>query len=291
GRCVTQVHRGAGERRETRPQPQVPVADLVGVERQPVVHLGQNAVLLPQHELELLAEDLGVEQVLDPQADAQRLVGVCRPDAALGRAELVLPEVALGHAVELLVVRHDQVRVARHAQPSGVEALALEHVELFDEHRGVDDDAVADHGRHVVVEDPARDELEREHVTVDDDGVPGVVPTLVADDQLALLGEVVGEPALALVTPLGADDYRAGHRGLTTVATAITLTRSYYPAPDESPTRAPRGTPSGRRGIAAFSSRISPMNSFRYDSSVIAVTVKYSRRRPSGSRSRAAAPR
>src|SRR5262249_59718786 len=120
-----------------------------------------------------------------------------------------------------------------------------------DEHGGIDDHAVADHRRHVVVQDAARDELEREHVAVHDDRVPGVVPALVADDQLALFGEIVGEPALALVTPLGADDHRAGHGGLTTVATAITLTRSYYPAPDESPTRAPRGTPSGRRGIAA----------------------------------------
>src|SRR5207237_10002362 len=90
-------------------------------------------------------------------------------------------------------------------------------------------DAVADDGRHVVVEDAAGDELEREHLAVHDDGVPGVVATLVADDQLALFGEVVGEAALALVAPLGADDHCAGHAGLTTVANAITLTRSYYP--------------------------------------------------------------
>src|SRR5262249_42868408 len=104
------------------------------------------------------------------------------------------------------------------------------HVELLDQDRRFDDDAVADDGCDVVVQDPARDELESEHLAVDDDRVAGVVAALVADDQLALLGEIVGEAALALVAPLGADDYRAGHTSLTTVANAITLTRAYYPA-------------------------------------------------------------
>ena len=103
-------------RREARHHREVLLGDLVGVERQPVVDLGEHAVLLAQREVELLAEDLRVEQVLHAQADAQRLVGVRRADAALGGAELVLAEEALGHAVELLVVRHDQVRVARQPQ-------------------------------------------------------------------------------------------------------------------------------------------------------------------------------
>ena len=57
---------------------------------QPVVDLGEHAVLLAEREVELLAEDLRVEQVLHAQADAQRLVGVRRADAALRGAELVL---------------------------------------------------------------------------------------------------------------------------------------------------------------------------------------------------------
>jgi hypothetical protein len=230
-RFVDEVHGVGDERLETRRQPEVPVADLAGVEREPVVDLGQHTVLLPQDEVELLAEDLRVQEVLHAQPDPQRLVGVRGADAALGRPELVLAQVPLGDAVELLVVRHDQMRVARHTQAAGVDALRCEHVELLDEHGRLDDDTVADDGRHVVVEDPAGNELQREHFAVDDDRVAGVVPALVADDQLALFGEVVGEPALALVAPLGPDDHRAGHGVLTTlwqrVANAITLTRSY----------------------------------------------------------------
>ena len=112
-RLVHEVHGVVDHRREARHHREVLLADLVGVDRQAVVDLGEHAVLLAQREVELLAEDLRVEQVLHAQADAQRLVGVGGADAALGGAELVLAEVALGDAVELLVVRHDQVRVAR----------------------------------------------------------------------------------------------------------------------------------------------------------------------------------
>ena len=58
-----------------------------------------------------------VEQVLHAQADALGLVGVGRPDAALGGAELVLATSRSVDRVELLVVRQDQVGVA--ATPSG----------------------------------------------------------------------------------------------------------------------------------------------------------------------------
>src|SRR3989337_511485 len=49
---------------------------VVGRKGQTVGDLGQDEVLLLEDDLELLPEDLGVEQVLDPQADAGRLVGV-----------------------------------------------------------------------------------------------------------------------------------------------------------------------------------------------------------------------
>ena len=124
---------------------------------------------------------------------------------------LLLAQVALGHGVELLVVRHDQVGVAADLEPRAVDALGGQRVDLGQQHPGVDDDAVADHRGDVVVEDAARDQLEGEGLAVDHDGVAGVVAALVADDQVHLLGEEVGELPLALVTPLGADDHGRGH--------------------------------------------------------------------------------
>ena len=72
------------------------------------------------------------------------------------------------------------------------------------------------------VEDPARHQLQLEHLAVDDERVAGVVPTLVADAQRGFLGEVVGEPTLALVAPLGPDDHRARHAALLELI-ALTL--------------------------------------------------------------------
>ena len=63
----------------------------------------------------------------------------------------------------------------------------------------------------MVVEDPARDELQGVALVADDDRVPGVVATLVAHDVAVLLGEQIDDLGLALVTPLGPDDDGDGH--------------------------------------------------------------------------------
>ena len=44
-----------------------------------------------------------------------------------------------------------------------------------------------------------------------DDGVPGVVAALVADDEIRLLRQEVRDLALAFVAPLGTDDGRHRH--------------------------------------------------------------------------------
>ncbi len=51
-------------------------------------------------------------------------------------------------------------------------------------------------------------------LTADDDRVARVVPALVADHDLHLLGDEVGELALALVAPLRADHDGCGHRAM-----------------------------------------------------------------------------
>jgi hypothetical protein len=65
---------------------------------------------------DLLLEDLLVEQILHADAEARRLVGVRRADAAARRADLELAELGLARVVEQHVVRHDQVRVGADPQ-------------------------------------------------------------------------------------------------------------------------------------------------------------------------------
>ena len=144
-RLVHEVDRVGDVRRQPRGQlAEVDVGDLVDRRRELVVDLGQHGAALLEHQPELLPEDLLVVEVLHAQADAGGLVGVRRPDAAAGGAERVLAEVPLGEPVHQLVVREDQVGVARDLDLRAVDAPALEHVDLGEEHRRVDDDAVAD---------------------------------------------------------------------------------------------------------------------------------------------------
>ena len=189
------------------------------IDRQLVVDLGQERVLLFEHDVELLLEDLAVEEVLHAQPDARCLVGVGRADAALGRAELVLAQVPLGDAIEGLVIGQDQVRVGGHPQATAIDTTPGEHVDLGQQHRRIDHDAVADHGSDVVVQDPARYQLERELLAVrGDEGVAGVVAALIAHHDVHLLGEQVGEPTLPLIPPLGADHDGRGHESLLQAA-------------------------------------------------------------------------
>ena len=199
----------------TRAQPlrvaHVVVDDRPRDQREPPVDPGQDLVLLAKDDVELLAEDLLVEQVLDPQADPRGLVAVRGPDAALGRAERVRAQEPFGHPLELEVVRHDHVAVARYDQLGRVDADGLEPVKLVQQHAGIDDHAVGDHRRDVRVQDPRGDQLELERVPLGEDRVAGVVPALVPDDQVHPVGEVVRRLALALVPPLGPDDDGGRH--------------------------------------------------------------------------------
>ena len=119
---------------------EVRLDDLLDVERLELVDALQPDVLLGDGELELLAEDLGVEQILHPDADSRRLVRVRRADPATGRPDLEPAEPPLTCAVERDVPRHHEVRVpGDEEQALRPVAAALELVELLREDAGIDD--------------------------------------------------------------------------------------------------------------------------------------------------------
>ena len=92
------------------------------------------------------------------------------------------------------------------AEPVAGDAAGRQRVDLGEQRRQVDDDAVGDHRDDVVVEDAARRQLQGVALAADDDGVAGVVAALVAHDVAVLLGEQVDDLGLALVAPLSPDD-------------------------------------------------------------------------------------
>src|SRR5207248_341023 len=162
-------------------------------------------VLLGERDLDLLAQDLRVEDVLHADPEPHRLVGVAWADAAPGRPDRELAEAALARLVDRQVPRHDQMRVAGDVDLRGRVPAALEVVELRDQDLGVDDAAVADHAR-LAPDDAARERADLVGLVADDDRMPGVRPALIAADHVRVLREQVDDLALPLVAPLRPDD-------------------------------------------------------------------------------------
>ena len=182
--------------------------DRVGVE---AVNLAQDGILLLERGLDLQAEDLLVEQILDTDALASDFVLVARADAAFGGSDLVLAEALLVSAVEVFVPRHDDMRVAADLQVLARNALGLEHRHFLHEHTRVDNDAVADDGNGVLVHDARGHQVQRQFLVTVNDGVSCVVSTLVAHDVVVLARNEVGDFTLAFVAPLGTDENCTGH--------------------------------------------------------------------------------
>ncbi len=181
------------------------------VERLELVHALEPDVLLGHGQLDLLAQDLRVEQVLHANPDSCRLVGVGRADPAPRRPDLQGAESTLARPVECDVPGHDQVRVAGDEDtPRRRAAASFQLVELGHEHLGVDDATRPDRAG-LTLHDPGRDLPDLVGLLADDDGVAGVRPTLVAADEVGVLGEEVDDLPLALVAPLRADDHGRGH--------------------------------------------------------------------------------
>ncbi len=182
--------------------------DVVGLE---LVHALEPDVLLLDGELELLAQDLRVEEILDANPDARGLVRVGGADAAPGRSDLKAAEPALARAVERDVPGHHEMRVPGDEEHAlGSVTACFEVVELGDEHGRIDDTARADRAP-LPGDDPGRDLADLVRLARDDDRVPGVGTALVAAYEVGLLGQQVDDLPFALVAPLRADDDRGGH--------------------------------------------------------------------------------
>ena len=182
------------------------------VDRLAVVDLDEYLVLLPEHHLQLLAQDARIEQVLHSDADPGHLVPVRRADAPPGGTDPGRPQVPLDDPVQRPVMRHDQVRVGRDEQPLAGQAPLGETVDLGDQHLRVDHHAVADHRGAARRQYSRRQQVQRVLLAIrGDHGVPRVVAALVPDDVPDLPAEQVGNLAFAFVAPLGADQHDRWH--------------------------------------------------------------------------------
>ncbi len=148
--------------------------------------------------------------------------------------------------------------LAEMRRPLHVHAPRAQRVELVDQHLRVDHHAVADHAALARVEDARGDQMQLPLLIAAHDRVPGVVAALEAHDRVAVLGEQIGDLALALVAPLGADYHYSRHdqcsvgRGRPT-ARGVAGRRPRFRPCVQRARRASRGTRAGgpRRTAAA----------------------------------------
>src|ERR671923_559951 len=211
------AERAVDEQRDVadeRPQPLrvalIARRHVLEVERLVLVDSLEPDVLLGERDLDLLAQDLRVEDILDADAEPRGLVGVCGPDPAPRRPDPQLAEPPLARAVDREVPGHDQVRVPGDDDHGRVEAAGAEFVELAEQHLRVDDAAGTDH-RRLARDDAGRELTELERLAAGDDRVPRVRAALVAADDVRVLRQEVDDLPLALVAPLRADDHGRGH--------------------------------------------------------------------------------
>ena len=209
-RAVQQAHRVGDERRELRSEFDETGDHLVDVQRLTARLLDEHA-LRDRSLFQQGGETLGVEHVTGANPDAPRLVGIRRADALERGADLVVAANGLGDRVVRLMPREHEMGMARHAQVRARHATSFEGGDLGEQRRQVDDHAVGDHRDHVLVQDPARDQLQRVALAVDHHRVPGVVATLVPHHVGVLFGQQVDDLGFALIAPLGSDDDGDGH--------------------------------------------------------------------------------
>ncbi len=105
----------------------------------------EDGVVLLDPRLELGRENLGLEQVDQPQAGPRRLVAVGWADAALGRADFLAPLAQFALLVDPPVVGEDEMgRLADEQAPGQPDAPLFQALDFGDERDRIDDDAVGD---------------------------------------------------------------------------------------------------------------------------------------------------
>lgn len=181
--------------------------DVIEVDRVDVVELGEELILLGQVALQLDLEGILFEQVTHPNPDPGDLVHVGWTDPVLGGADLVITLGGLLALVEQDVVWEGHVRPAGDPQAGNIDPIVLQIVEFLQQGRWVDDHPVTDDGQLVLPEDPGRHQPQGELLSIEGDGVTGVVPTLGTDNDVRVLAEVIGHLPLSFIAPLTTNNY------------------------------------------------------------------------------------
>jgi len=124
---------------------------------------------------EALLEVGKIAQVADAEAVALDLGGVGWPDALLSGADFVSAETVLERAVDFLMKVKDEVGTVRDLHSALIlDAAGRQSIELIEEGGEVDDNAVANDARGLVIQNSRGEQMELVFLAFDDNGMTSV---------------------------------------------------------------------------------------------------------------------
>ena len=178
---------------------------LVNIQRRLMIQFGEHHVFDLEHALELFIGIVVVKQLVDLKADFRVFIRVKRRNARFGRAEGFAAEALLLVLVKQHVVRHDHLGAVGNQQVR-MHALFRKRLYFIEEFADIQCHAVADDVGGVLIKHPARQLMQRKFAVIVDNRMAGVAAALKTDDHIRVCRQDVGDFALALVAPVGADD-------------------------------------------------------------------------------------
>ncbi len=168
----------------------------------------EREVVVVEDLAEARGEAFTMEHVAHLETAAGDLVFVGRTDTTPGGTDGLLAARLLARLVQRDMIGQDQgAGLADEQTFLGRNAVLAQHVQFAQQSIGGQHHAVTDHALHTLAQDAGRDEVQDGLPAVDDEGVTGIVAALETHHGIGLLGEQIDDLALALVTPLGANDY------------------------------------------------------------------------------------
>lgn len=151
-----------------------------------------------------LLEEFGADKVSD--ADGVGATGfflVAGADAAHGGTDGFFLTRLFEDSLFGLMPGHDDMgAVADEEVFLDPDPLPAEGIHFIEEGVGIHDHSGTDDGLDLGAEDPGRDEGELIFHSLTDDGMPGVVASLIADNQVMPIGQKIDNFALGFIAPL-----------------------------------------------------------------------------------------
>ena len=210
-RAVDEEGRVRDVRSQTLRIPLVPRRHLLERDRVALVDALEPDVLLGERHLDLLAQDLRVEQVLHADAQPRSLVRVRRADARSASSRSAARpsrrslawSMATCQGMIRCALPETSTRSVSRPRPSSSSSSSISTAGSMTQPAPITLVLPGD--------DAGRDLPDLVRLAAGDDRVARVRPALVAADDVRLLREQVDDLALALVSPLRADDHRGRH--------------------------------------------------------------------------------